>query len=92
MKSSLCFLHQWSGVVFMTTDPGAEAKQRMEQQKHQQQMGMRSEETVEQEPDKKEGFMGLLKGFLEKLGGGKKKGEGNAMMLDARNCQWIYRW
>ncbi|CAB3232786.1 unnamed protein product [Arctia plantaginis] len=83
---------KWSGMVFMTTDRDAEARQRTEQQQYQKQMGMQSEETVEEDAGKKEGFMGLLKGFLEKLGGGKKKGEGDAMMLDSRDFQWIYRW
>lgn len=91
MKPSLCFLHQWTGVVwtggYRGHQPGHEHGYQ-HQQPQQSQYGypqqQREPETAEKtEEPKEEGFMGILRGFYDKMRG-KTKGGSDAMVLDDR--------
>lgn len=91
MKSSLCFVHQRTGVVYTTTDqPGPRPDPGYQ---HQQQYPAQSgypgldQQVTEEEETKDTGFFGRLKGFFGKLKG-KGKGEGDAM-ISGRDVNWL---
>lgn len=92
MKSSFCFLHQWTGVVLTTTGPGHEQQTGQEpgvmgHQQHHQQSPQQQEmpAAVKEDDTQSEGFFSMLKNLLDRA----RKGRGRTDMstIDALKVQ-----
>lgn len=97
MKSSLCFLHQWNGAVFTSSnrqhpsqqDCPQDSPQQQQQQPYQYPYGGQQEGYCDPVPAKDTSFLGRLKGFFGRLRG-RGKGPGQSMMQDTRRLPWIW--
>lgn len=86
MKPSLCFLHQWTGAVWSSGYRGHQSDhehghEQSYQQQQQSHYGYPQQDNAEKLDEPKGGFMGMLRGFLDKMRG-KTKGGSDAMVLD----------
>lgn len=86
MKSSLCFLHQWTGVVFTIHQPGGH-EHNYQQGHHHQYPGQQcpqGEEQAEKEEPESQGFFGYLKSLFGRGKSKSEKGEGETSMIGER--------
>lgn len=90
MKSSLCFLHQWMGVVLTTNQPGGRNQSYQEPgftQESEQPSQSSEEQTEKEEEVGSGGFFGYLRSLFGRDRGKTGKGQGEVSIIGER--LWI---